>query len=189
MAVDFRGHGESQAARKSFGLFEARDAQAAMQWIKQNRPRSKIGVIGVSLGGAASLLGEEGPLPVDAMILQAVYPDIDRAIRNRLRAKGGSIFAAILTRMLTYQSPVLYDVWPASISPISAARTFKKPVLVIGGGNDVYTPPSESMQLSQSFPGQHDLWIVKGLSHDQLSSLNSLQYQKNVLDFFGKALK
>ncbi len=189
MSIDFRGHGESQAESKSFGLFEARDANAAMLWIRKNHPRSKIGAIGVSLGGAASLLGSQGPLPVDAMILQAVYPDIDRAIRNRMAAKAGNITAAILTPLLTYQSPILYGVWPASISPIKAAQKFKGAVLIIGGGNDVYTPASESTQLSKSFPGQGALWIVDGLSHDQISGLDNPQYQKRILNFFDKALK
>ncbi len=36
MAIDFRGHGESQEESKSFGLLEANDVAAALGWINSN---------------------------------------------------------------------------------------------------------------------------------------------------------
>ena len=188
MALDFRGHGESAAEGKSFGLFEARDAEAAVAWLRQNHPQSKIGVIGVSLGGAAALLGDDGPLPVDAMVLKAVYPDIDRAIRNRAASLLGPFMGGIATPLLTYQSPILYGEWPDRISPIAAARSFTKPALVIGGGGDIYTPQEETIALAKTFGGPSDVWIVPDLSHDQLSDFDNAEYQARVLGFFGATL-
>ena len=188
MTLDFRGHGESAAKGKSFGLFEARDAEAAVAWIKQNHPQSKIGVIGVSLGGAAALLGDDGPLPVDAMVLKAVYPDIDRAIRNRAQTVVGPYLSSIVTPLLTYQSPLLYGEWPDRISPIAAARSFAKPALVIGGGGDIYTPQEETIALAKALGGPSDVWIVADLSDDQLSDFDSPEYQARVLGFFRATL-
>lgn len=88
LAIDFRGHGQSEQRPRSFGLFEARDAGAAFDWLRARHSRRKIGVLGISLGGAAALLGEQGPLAADAMVLQAVYPHIRSAIRNRIAAVG-----------------------------------------------------------------------------------------------------
>jgi uncharacterized protein len=188
MAIDLRGHGESKGGKKSFGLFESRDAEAAVRWIRTNHPNSKIGVIGVSLGGASSLLGDYGPLTVDAMILQAVYPDIDRAIYNRISSRIGSALATIGAPTLTLQSPILYGVSSERISPIKAAVKYKEPVLVIGGANDVYTPPSETQQLHKAFPGKTFIWIAPGLGHDQMSDANDAAYQEHVLGFFRKHL-
>ncbi|MEQ1540535.1 MAG: alpha/beta fold hydrolase [Sphingorhabdus sp.] len=189
MAIDFRGHGESQEEAKSFGLFEARDAEAAVAWIKKDSPKAKIGVIGVSLGGAASLLGKDGPLPVDALILKAVYPDIDRAIRNRVATRVGSFAAAIITPLLTYQSPFRYGAWPGNISPVNGTSKFPGPVLVIGGAKDSYTPADESKLLFDGFPGPGQLWIVDGLEHDQISDLGNDVYRQRVLWFLKGALK
>jgi pimeloyl-ACP methyl ester carboxylesterase len=184
MVIDFRGHGESAAEPKSFGHFESRDAEAALRWIKRKHPQSKIGVIGVSLGGASALLGRSGPLAVDAMVLQAVYPDIDRAIRNRVTSQGHWALAAILTPLLTYQSYFRYGVWPDQISPLNSAQKYKGPVLVIGGELDSYTPVAESKALSQAFPGQRALWIMRGLEHHQVSGANSEEYAQRLLKFF-----
>src|SRR4051794_21489129 len=68
LAIDFRGHGESPAASHSFGLYESRDAGAAFAWLKHRQHNAPVAVIGISLGGAASLLGEHGPLHADALI-------------------------------------------------------------------------------------------------------------------------
>jgi alpha/beta superfamily hydrolase len=84
LTIDFRGHGESEMAERSFGLREATDAASAFRWLKQHQRGARVAVIGNSLGVAAALLGSAGPLPADALVLQAVYPDIRRAIRNRL---------------------------------------------------------------------------------------------------------
>jgi uncharacterized protein len=102
LAIDFRGHGESTPAAKSFGLFEANDAKAAFDWLRKNEPGRKIGIIGFSLGGAASLLGANGPLPADALILEGVYPDIRRAIFNRLEFRLGNPVATILEPLLSF---------------------------------------------------------------------------------------
>jgi pimeloyl-ACP methyl ester carboxylesterase len=58
LAIDFRGHGQSDSAIKSFGLYEARDARVAFDWLKQKQSGAPVAVIGISLGGAAALLGE-----------------------------------------------------------------------------------------------------------------------------------
>jgi uncharacterized protein len=189
MAIDFRGHGESEAKSKSFGLYESRDAEAAVKWIRANRPDSKIGVIGVSLGGAAALLGKSGPLRVDAMLVQAVYPDIHRAIYNRVSSRVGDFLALLFTPALTLQSPILYGVTADRISPIKAARNFPGSVFVIGGANDLYTPATETQQLYDTFPGESSMWIAPGLGHDQLSSANDGAYEKRAVEFFTTRLR
>jgi predicted alpha/beta-fold hydrolase len=79
LAFDFQSHDESLGHRITFGHLESLDAVAAVNYSKQLFPGERIGVIGVSLGGGAALLASR-PLPVDALVLESVYPDIDRAL-------------------------------------------------------------------------------------------------------------
>lgn len=184
LTIDFRGHGESSQRSRSFGWFESRDAAAAFAWLKKTQHGAKIGVVGLSLGGAASLLGENGPLPADALVLQAVYPDIRRAVRNRLAAMAGRIPAYALEPLLSFQSLPRYGVWPGDISPSEVLRSVHAPVLVIGGGADRYTPPEETRSLYGNAPGVKSLWIVEGLDHAQMSGLESEPYRQRLLTFF-----
>lgn len=119
LAVDLRGHGESSPAEKSFGLHEADDAQAALSWLRQRNPGGRIGIVGFSLGGAASLIGPHGPLTVDALVLEGVYPDIRRAIFNRLAIRLGEWPATFAEPLLSYQSLPRFseDSWPTANPP------------------------------------------------------------------------
>lgn len=96
LTIDFRGHGESTARPHSFGWHEADDAAVAFRWLKRQQNGASVAVVGISLGGAAALLGRDGPLPADALVLQAVYPDIRRAIRNRIATITGRWIATLL---------------------------------------------------------------------------------------------
>jgi uncharacterized protein len=69
LTIDFRGHGQSTIKPRTFGLSEALDARAAFTWLKQRQNNAPVAIIGISLGGAASLLGNAGPIPADALIL------------------------------------------------------------------------------------------------------------------------
>ncbi|MBL7660867.1 alpha/beta hydrolase, partial [Escherichia coli] len=67
-------------------LDEGLDARAAFDWLKARQDGAKVAVVGVSLGGAAALIGRDGAVPADAMVLVAVFPDIRHAIYNRMAA-------------------------------------------------------------------------------------------------------
>jgi uncharacterized protein len=189
LAIDFRGHGESAAANHSFGLFEARDARAAFDWLKKRQAGGPVGVVGISLGGAAALLGDDGPLPADAMVLQAVYPDIRAAIRNRLSAILGTILGTVGEPFLSYQSLFRQGEWPARLSPIRAAAKLRSPTLVIGGGEDQYTPPVETRAMFDAIKAPKEVWIVPGLSHAGISSEQNAPYRARVEAFLLRHLK
>ena len=94
LLFDLQAHGESPGRRITFGKLEALDAAAALRFVRGRVPGEQLGAIGVSLGAAAALLGPE-PLGLDALVLEAVYPEIDSALANRLRARlgGGAAWA------------------------------------------------------------------------------------------------
>lgn len=188
LTIDFRGHGESARQSRSFGLFESRDAAAAFAWLRRAQHGARIGVVGISLGGAASLLGDSGPLPADALVLQAVYPDIRHAVRNRIAAVAGSIPAYALEPFLSFQSRLRFGVWPGRIAPIEAVRRYRGPLLVIGGGADLYTPPGETRAMFAAPPGPKSLWLVAGQDHAHVSGLETPAYRQRLLSFFATCL-
>ncbi|MEZ6086790.1 MAG: alpha/beta fold hydrolase [Pirellulaceae bacterium] len=95
--IDLQAHGESPGEVITVGYLEQHDVRAAVEFARREHPNEPIGVIGVSLGGAAALLAS--PLNIDALVLESVYPNIHDAIHNRVAAKLGplsSIPAALL---------------------------------------------------------------------------------------------
>jgi alpha-beta hydrolase superfamily lysophospholipase len=188
LAIDFRGHGQSSRAPHAFGLTESIDARTGFDWLKIRQQGAPIGVIGISLGGAASLLGANGPLPADALVLQAVFPDIRRAIRNRIAAFLPAPFAWALEPLLSYQSRPRFGIWPDRLAPIEALADYRRPVLVVGGAADAYTPPAESREIFAAATQGRELLLLEGLDHDQASATQSDAYRDKILTFFSSTL-
>ncbi len=189
LSIDFRGHGESAAAPKSFGWFEAADAHAALAWLRARNGSDRVGVYGASLGGAAALLGQDGPVRADALALNAVYPDIRTAVYNRIAAHSAAPLAYVIKPLLTYQSLFRLGVSPDLIAPVRAIRRFRGPVMVIGGGADIYTPPNETRSLFEAAPRADSLWILDGLSHDQAVGTPPDALRVRLLEFFDRHLR
>lgn len=188
LTIDFRGHGGSDMAERSFGLRESSDARSAFRWLKRRQGGAPVGVIGHSLGGAAALLGPEGPLPADALVLQAVYPDIRRAIRNRIADRLGAAPAYVLEPLLSFQSGPRFGVPPGELSPLEAVRRYRGPVFVIGGLDDSYTPPEETRALFDAAPRPKSLWLVPGRGHAAIGELSDQAYRERVGAFLRAAI-
>lgn len=184
--IDFRGHGQSTPRPRSFGLYEARDATAAFAWLKNAQGGGRVGVVGISLGGAASLLGDDGPLPADALVLQAVYPDIRHAIRNRVAAQLPPVAVALLEPLLSFQSRLRFGVWPSRLSPIRALAHYPGPVLIMGGNEDPYTPPAETRAMFAAAPGPKALWLAPGSDHAALAGIATPDYRRTVAAFLAR---
>src|SRR5579864_924903 len=82
LAPDFQAEGESSGDHVTFGKLESLDAEAALAFLRDRVPGERIGVIGVSMGGAAALVGSS-PLSADAMVLESVYPTFGDAVADR----------------------------------------------------------------------------------------------------------
>lgn len=188
LAIDLRGHGASAAVERTFGWRESADAEAALAWLRRRTPARKVGVIGVSLGGAAVLLGGDGPLPADALILHAVYPNLRKAILNRLERSGSPTAARLAEPMLSYQSWLRYGVSPDRISPQEGLRRFRGAVLVIGGTADRDTRIEDSRALYEAAPGPKALWLVDGAGHVQTSNLWTDEYRARIRCLFARTL-
>jgi len=188
LAIDFRGHGESGPAERSFGLHEARDAAAALAFLRRGAPQRRIGLIGISQGGAAALLGESGPLPVQAMVLHAVYPDLRTAIVNRIARVTGRSLARLGEPLLSYQSWPRLGVAPARIAPIEGLRHFQGPVLIVGGTADRDTSLADSRAMYAAAPGPKQLWLIAGADHVAVSIVWTEAYRRRVRAFFAAAL-
>ena len=183
LTLDFRGHGQSTTTPRSFGLHEANDAGAGLAWLKRHQHRAPVAAIGISLGGAATLLGENGPIKGDALVLQAVYPDIRSAIGNRIATRLGKASALIFEPLLSFQSVARFGVLPSRLSPATAVRRYTGPVLVIGGGQDRYTPPAETRAIHDAAPGRKSLWLVPGKDHAAACDMTDAEYRSRVWRF------
>ncbi|MHC4844991.1 MAG: alpha/beta hydrolase [Planctomycetota bacterium] len=181
LLFDFQSHGESEGEAVTFGHLEAQDAAAAVAWMRERLPGEPLAAIGVSLGGAASLL-DPGPLDVDALVLEAVYADIHRAVASRLGMRFGAP-GAWATPLLTMQLRPRLGIDADDLRPVDRIRDLRCPVLIVAGEVDRHTMLSQSMDLHRAAPEPKSLWIVPGAAHGDLHAHAPREYEQRVLAF------
>ena len=187
LLIDMQAHGETPGENITFGLRESSDAHAAVSFLRARVKGRKVGVIGVSLGGAASLLGES-PVEADAVILEAVYSSIQTAVRNRISIHMGS-FGEVLAPLLTLQIELRLGVPLEALSPLNSIGRLNAPVMIIAGTEDRHTVREESRRLFEQAQDPKQLWLIDGAKHENFHLYAGKEYEKRVLQFLRRHLE
>lgn len=188
MTIDFRGHGASSDAATSFGVDEGIEARAAFDRLKRETGGAPVAVVGISLGGAAALVGRDGPLPTEALVLIGVFSDIRRAIGVRVGAATRPWLVPLLEPLLSFQMVPRHGVWPSRISPIEALRGRHAPTLLVGGAEDPFTPPDEVEAMARAAGGPAEVYIAPGLDHGEVSSIESEAFRARLGAFLARTI-
>ncbi|MEM6469795.1 MAG: alpha/beta fold hydrolase [Planctomycetota bacterium] len=184
--IDLRCHGESSGDRITLGDREREDVRAAVTFTKQVYPDLPLGIVGVSLGGAATLMAS--PLPFDALVLESVYPDIDRAVRNRVSARLG-VLSELVAPLLLWQLGPRLDVSRDELRPIDRISSVGAPVFIISGEEDLHTTKGETRELYDAAAEPKRLWLIESAGHEDLFRVAPDEYSERVIDFFDRHLK
>lgn len=186
LLIDLPGQGASTASFVTFGLREADGVRAALVELRRRAPGQRIGVIGVSLGAASLVLCRDCP-PVDAVVLESMYPTIEEAVANRLRMRLGPV-GGPLSALLLWQLPLRLGIRPDALHPIQYVGDVKAPVLIAAGGADLHTTLSETQRLFEAAAQPKALWIVEGAAHVNLHAYAPGEYERRIGAFLAEHL-
>jgi fermentation-respiration switch protein FrsA (DUF1100 family) len=187
LLFDFQAHGESPGEAITFGYRESSNVGEAVALVRSALPGNKIGIIGVSLGGASAVLAGNAA-HVDAMILEAVYPTIEDAIGDRIAIRLGA-WSKMLTPLLTWQFKPRLGFGVSELRPIDRIGSIAAPKLLIAGTADQHTPIAESRALLAAAGPAAEFWAVEGAAHVDFYAFAGRTYEEKVLDFFGRTLR
>ena len=186
LLIDLPGHGASPAPAITFGLREGVAVKAALDYLRRDDPRRRVGIIGVSLGAASYVLCADCP-PADAVILESMYPTIEDAVLDRLHMRVG-VLAPALSPLLLAQLPLRLDIDPAQLRPIARMPALGAPVLIVSGDADLHTTIAETRRIFDAAKSEKALWEVPGAAHVDLHRFAPAEYERRVLDFLGRHL-
>lgn len=191
LLFDFQAHGESTGRRITFGYRESLDAASAVAFLRAKAPGERLAAIGQSLGGAAALLGQ-APLPVDGLVLESVYPDIDHALGNRFNVVLGPVGRLMTPWLVPLFDTVLESVLgfrAADLRPIDHIGAVTAPLLIASGTADDRTPTAETQSLYDHASAPKQLWLVEGAHHVDLEAYTPEAYWRIVMPFLTKTLQ
>ncbi len=187
LLFDAQAHGESPGSHITFGYLESRDAVAAVDFIRTLLPGEHIAYLGVSQGGAAALLAPSA-LPIQALILEAVYPTLREAVVDRIQIRLGPL-ARLLAPLLLLQIYPRLGVDPDAIAPIEGIRQARAPLLLIVGEEDRHTTLEESRRLFDAAPEPKTLWVIPGAAHQNFHRFTPAEYERRVLAFLERTIR
>jgi len=187
LLFDFQAHGESPGPHITFGHLESANASAAVRVLRERFECQRVAAIGQSLGGAAALLGK-GPIAVDALILESVYPSFGDAVANRLRIRLGEP-GAWLAPLLTLQLRPLLGIDSAALQPVRRIGAYHGPLLIIAGARDQHTTRAETQALYAAASEPKRLWVIPGAAHVDLQRFAPADYERVVLEFLAAHLR
>jgi dipeptidyl aminopeptidase/acylaminoacyl peptidase len=187
LAIDLRGHGDSEEARYSFGVYERRDVLGAVDFLETKgfKPGS-IGVIGISLGGAAVNGAMAETTDIGAVVTEGTfanfYPLVETEWQNESGLPNFFLPGVILMNKLMYGYSIK-DVIPAKEIKEAPPRT----MLIIHCTEDKLVPLSQAEELLQAAP-QAESWIMNNCDHAELYRDYPVEYSQKVIEFFNNNL-
>ena len=184
LLIDFQATGETNGDHITFGWKESHDVLAAVNFVHDVAPSDDVAIIGSSLGGVAALLATP-PLKVDALVLEAVYPTIEIATRNRMENYLGA-FGRMLTPLLLGQLQLRLGVSASQLRPVDHIADVECPVLIMSGEKDRNTRPADTQILFERARSRKQLWLVPKAAHVDLHRAAREEYETRVLAFLGQ---
>lgn len=184
---DFRAHGRSDGRLATFGYLERLDVQGAVEVLKR-RGMKRIGLLGFSYGGMASMLAAPICPEVNAVITDGGPARMKTAILGRcVEANLPRGLAAFVTWLVVNATSLRLGVnlscyealrWVGQISP--------RPIFFVHGELDQYCPDFDELYAAASQP--KELWRLPGVGHTQASETYPEEFRRRVVDFFNRSL-
>src|SRR5207302_3608175 len=123
---------------------------------------------------------------VEAVVLEAVYPSIERAIVNRLEMRLGP-FGRLGAPLLLLQLQPRLGVAVADLKPVDHIAQLGCPVLIIGGTADRHTTVDDTRLLFAAAREPREIWLLQGAAHVDFLDFAVDAYRQRILAFFAGA--
>ncbi len=187
LMINMRGHGESEGDRFSLGAKERLDVLSAVDWL-QGKGVKKVGVLGVSMGAAATAeaaVDPDGGDRIAAVALDSVFADSYDPLQREFSATTG--LPTWLLPGARLMARVMYDMDIAGVRPAEDLPKIKAPVMLVYGTADT-TVPVDQQQIVLAARKDADSWVVPGASHARIYNARPEEYTQRLLAFFDRAL-
>ena len=196
MDIDLRNHGESDDAPKrrvTYGVDEAADVSAAMDYVAQRAPGTRFAGLGYSMGGQTVLYAAARDTRVEAVVSDATYADVRDIIANFGHASTGLprlLFAAPFVWSAQHLHGVALDARAVDV----IGRIAPRHVLLIHDAADPIVPIEHCHRLARANPAA-EVWITSSPrdaapppwgTHAKSYVLHPDEYVQRVTDFYDR---
>lgn len=191
LSPDDRASGKSGGRFITFGWKDRLDyCRWVKQVIKKNGNDSRIGLFGVSMGGATVMMvsGEKLPKQVKAIVEDCGYSSVYDELSTQLTDQFGLPKEPILSTAALFASPFIGYNFAKEGSSVAQLRKNKRPIFLIHGDSDDFVPTSMLQKNYDAVRSTKEKWVVKNTRHANAYYTHPKEYARKVGKFFGKYL-
>jgi fermentation-respiration switch protein FrsA (DUF1100 family) len=190
LCFDFRAHGLSGGRFTSVGHHETNDVLGAVEYLQQRAEvdADRIGVIGFSMGAAASIQAAARSPRIAALVADSAYASFLDAAKYSFR---------VVTRVPHFPIASLAMHWAKWIMHVDAsqlrpvdviAHISPRPIMITHGALDEIVPVNHAHTLFKAAQEPKELWIVPGAHHVGARDTDPEGYFARIEGFLRQAL-
>ncbi len=187
LLIDLRGHGQSEGERFT-GDREKWDVLGGVDWLR-SRGIAKIGVLGVSFGGASAVEAAaepDGQATIQALVMDSVFGDVRQALNKKFPEDSGLPLAFLPGGLLVARAA--YHANYDALQPSANLSHVKAAVMIIYGAQDDLVPMEQYTAMLAVRP-EATTWLVPDAGHSRSYVAHPDEYSQRVSDFFAQALR
>jgi pimeloyl-ACP methyl ester carboxylesterase len=188
LLFDLRGHGESEGGnRYTFGVKERRDVLGAVDWLlERGFEPGKIGVLGISMGGASAVAAAAQEPAIGALVLESTLADLPAVIEEQFVNETG--FPTWFIPGVLLMNRLLFGYDMNDVKPVEdLPRLAPRPVLIIHCLEDEVVNVTQARKLSAAVP-EAPTWYVEACDHAEIYRDHAAEYDARLLPFLEENL-
>lgn len=179
---DHRGHGDNERTYSTLGFRESKDAFEMFKFVrKEFGEDAEIGVFGVSMGGASTVLMTQYTQDMDFIVLDCPYAGFDTMLKQICKDKHQPSPLPLLCANLNLKKKCHCSFKDVNVREF--AKKITVPVLNIHGSADTKLRPHNQKLIMDNVHSYKETMIVEGAEHGQSVNVDPVGYRKKVKEF------
>jgi pimeloyl-ACP methyl ester carboxylesterase len=188
LLFDFRSMGLSGGKVCTYGLHEQEDVLAAAEWLRREAGVERVGLFGISMGGASALLAAARDPGVGAVVADCAFARLEDMVEQNFHYLPARLRGPV-SRGVRHWTERWFGNVIQSVDPEAAVKGWQpRPLLLIHGDQDRLTPSSHAERLAAAAGDTADLWIMPGVPHAACRRKGGAAYSRRVTAFFQRHL-
>jgi pimeloyl-ACP methyl ester carboxylesterase len=190
LMFDFRDCGESGGDRYTLGVWEMRDLEAALGYMKA-KGYSELGTYGISMGAATSVMVAPSHPEIKALLVDSPYADLPALIDLKLPESSG--LPAFFNPGVLWMGNLIFGVDFSGAKPADTlAKLGDRPIFQVyskDGDNSIPLDQHYAFAKAGASDPNFSTWAAPGSGHVDAFPNNKEEYSTRMAAFFEKYLK